>query len=206
MFDSILFDLDGTLWDSTYTIADYFKNRLKELNYNVILDQPKVQSIMGCTMTEIADIYFSDYPKEIRMDMLNEVNKYKSEYLIKHGGFLYDDVEKMLDLMSKKFRLFIVSNCTQDYLEAFFTHHKLEKYFEGYENARTNLNKDENIKLVIKNYNLKNPVYVGDIEKDRISANNANIPFIHAEYGFGKVENKLFAIQKPMDLYYKLLK
>jgi len=44
--------------------------------------------------------------------------------------------------------------------------------------------------MVVERNNLKNAVYVGDTEKDRISAKTANCGFIHAAYGFGEVTEK----------------
>ena len=54
--------------------------------------------------------------------------------------------------------------------------------------GRTGLTKGENIKLVIKRNNLKNPIYVGDTQGDANAAKFAGVPFIFAEYGFGEVE------------------
>lgn len=66
----------------------------------------------------------------------------------------------------------------------------------------TGLNKDENIKLIVKRNNLKNPVYVGDTQGDFLACKNANVPFIFAAYGFGSVEaqNCVAVINKPAEL------
>ncbi|WP_306416999.1 HAD family hydrolase [Halobacillus sp. Marseille-P3879] len=82
----------------------------------------------------------------------------------------------------------MVSNCQDGYIEAFYKYHKLEKYFDDYENpGRTGLSKGENIQLIIDRNNLSAPVYVGDTEGDRKAAVYAGIPFVYAQYGFGQV-------------------
>ena len=48
--------------------------------------------------------------------------------------------------------------------------------------------KAENIKDIVTDYELKWPVYVGDTMGDFDSATKAGVPFIFANYGFGKVE------------------
>ena len=46
---------------------------------------------------------------------------------------------------------------------------------------------------------LQAPVYVGDTVLDYEAAKAAGVPFIHAAYGFGKVEG-VPSIQKPLEL------
>ena len=64
------------------------------------------------------------------------------------------------------YKLFIVSNCQDGYIECFFKAHKLDKYFTDYEcPGRTGLSKGENNKLIIERNNLKNPG-MWEIEKE----------------------------------------
>ncbi len=95
----------------------------------------------------------------------------------------------MLAELSRQSALFVVSNCQDGYIQAFFAGTGLGKYFTGFECAgRTGRPKGENIALVVKQYGLKRPVYVGDTMLDCVSAREAGVPFVHAAYGFGKVE------------------
>lgn len=187
--DSMLFDLDGTLWNATYTTTRFFESRLRELEYPITIEQPLVQSAMGLLVEEIAQIYFKDFPAEKRVEMMLNANEGKAAYLKQHGGILYPDVEATLEKLSKRYKLFLVSNCTEEYLDAFFSAHGLQKYFADYENSgRTKMGKAHNIKLVVERNQLQNPVYIGDIEKDRLAAVEAGIPFVFAAYGFGDVQ------------------
>ena len=114
---------------------------------------------------------------------------------------LYAKVEETLKELSKKYKLFVVSNCQDGYIECFFKAHKLDKYFTDYEcPGRTGLSKGENNKLVIERNNLKKPVYVGDTEGDAESARVAGIPFVFAKYGFGSVEKYQYEIDSFQDL------
>ncbi len=113
---------------------------------------------------------------------------HECKQLAELGGRLYDNVEEVLKVLSSKYKLCIVSNCQSGYIEAFFEYHKLDKYFIDYENpGRTGLSKGENIKLVMERNQLVSPVYVGDTLGDQEAAEFAGVPFIYAEYGFGKV-------------------
>ncbi|MNC58677.1 Phosphoglycolate phosphatase [compost metagenome] len=115
--------------------------------------------------------------------------------LAEQGGRLFEQLEEVLKVLSAKYKLFIVSNCQAGYIEAFYKYHQLQKYFADFENpGRTGLSKGENIKLVMERNNLKNPVYVGDTEKDLKAARDAGIPFVFASYGFGEVSDYEYII------------
>ena len=64
----------------------------------------------------------------------------------------------------------------------------------------TKVSKGESIKILMDKNDIKDAAYVGDIQGDCDSARYAGIKFIHAAYGFGKVDNKDAAIQKFEDL------
>ena len=61
---------------------------------------------------------------------------------------------------------------------------------------------------MVEKHGLKNPVYVGDTALDAKSAAQAGVPFIHANYGFGQVEDapQLEALADLPELARKLSK
>ncbi|HBG8137819.1 TPA: HAD family hydrolase, partial [Clostridioides difficile] len=123
------------------------------------------------------------------------------EYLSENGAKLFDDIENTLKLLSKKYKLFIVSNCQAGYIESFLKAHKLEQYFVDFEcPGNTGLHKGENNKLIIERNKLKNPIYIGDTQGDANSAKFAGIPFIYAKYGFGNVDVYDYFIDSFKDL------
>lgn len=196
-FDSIIFDLDGTIWDSAETCTEGWNMALKEMpQYERQLKTEEIRSVMGKTLNEIEDIIFADIePKEKRTAARKKCTECQMKVLAKKGGNLYPNVEETLKKLSENYKLFIVSNCENGYLDAFFTAHKLNKYFTDYEYwERTHLSKAENIRIVMERNCLENPVYVGDTPHDALSANSAGIPFIHASYGFGKVDSEKYAV------------
>ena len=200
--DSIIFDLDGTLWDSTEGVSKTWSLVLNKYDYErkeVTVED--LLSCMGKQLDEIGKILFPKLSSEVRKNLMNECCTLENEYLGEHGGVLYAKVEETLKELSKKYKLFVVSNCQDGYIECFFKAHKLDKYFTDYEcPGRTGLSKGENNKLVIERNNLKKPVYVGDTEGDAESARVAGIPFVFAKYGFGSVEKYQYEIDSFQDL------
>ena len=203
-FDGIIFDLDGTLWDPTAEVAKTWTSIIAK--YNLKRKEVTVEDLkpcMGKLLDEIASILLPELDAKMQLKVIKECCEYENEYLRDYGATLYDKLEDTLKELSKNYKLFIVSNCQDGYIECFFKAHKLDKYFIDYEcPGRTGLPKGENIKLIVERNNLKNPVYVGDTQGDANAAKFANVPFIFAKYGFGNVEE----FYNSIDSFDQLLK
>lgn len=205
LLDSIIFDLDGTLWDPTMVVVKAWNNVLnKHKQIQRELTKEEIQGVQGLQVEEIGKKLFPHIKEDLRKDILSECCELECEYLERYGGNLFGSVEEALEKLSYKYKLFIVSNCQDGYIETFYKYHKLDKYFIDYENpGRTGLTKGENIKLIMKRNHLLNPVYIGDTEGDQKAAEMAGIPFIYAEYGFG-VANRFDDSIKTFDELLKL--
>ena len=202
MKTGLIFDMDGTLWDSSANVAASWTEKVRQLGY----DRPEItkediMGVMGLTMDRIADILFGDLPEEERYDLLQKCGEYENEYLLKHGGVLYPDLEKTLKRLGRKFSLYIVSNCQSGYIEAFLEHYGFGKYFVDIECYGNNLKgKGENIALLAKRNGLEKAWYVGDIQGDYDATMQAGLEFIHAAYGFGKIAQKTPKLRKFSEL------
>ena len=57
--DSIIFDVDGTLWDSADSVAAAWNLAIKKFSsLDITLDREILGSVFGKTMTDIGDILF----------------------------------------------------------------------------------------------------------------------------------------------------
>ncbi len=199
--DSIIFDLDGTLWDTAKTLTMPWTKTLNKHGIEKTLTVSDLKSIMGKTVEQIAETFMPDLDEETRNTIAYEACDAEIPELQEHGGILYPDLEETLLELSKDYKLFIVSNCEEKYINAFFEFHGLKKYFTDEEYiGRTGKPKAENIKIIIDRHSLKNPVYVGDTVMDEEASRKNSIPFAFASYGFGKSENYDFKLDKISDL------
>lgn len=199
--DSIIFDLDGTLWDSCRVVAESWGETLRR-EYGVT-DGPgprEIRSIMGMTAAEIQNTLFSQYgarAEEICLKCIHGENA----YIAVHGGDVYPGVEEMLDALSERMPLFIVSNCLDGYIECFLESSGLGARFRDYAcEGVTGMPKTGNIALIARRNGLRSPVYVGDTAMDEQSAREAGVPFIHAAYGFGAAKAPDAVIASPAEL------
>lgn len=204
MYDSIIFDMDGTLWDSTEEVAVAFNEVLKN-KYPMVTDEVtaiKLKSLFGLLLDDIGIKLFRSVSPDKAIEIIKDCCDYEIEYLVMHGVSLYQGMEEAIKELSQRYKLFIVSNCQEGYIQAFFKiHPHLEKYFMDFEYpGRSGKAKADNIGLVIERNNLKNPVYVGDTAGDAKAAGEAGVPFIYARYGFGQVQEFDDAIDSPLEL------
>ena len=202
MKKGIIFDMDGTLWDSSENVAISWTEKVRELGYDFPdITQQDVMSVMGLTMDRIADILFGSLPREERMELLNSCCDNEQKYLLKHGGVLYPDLEKTLICLKKKYHLYIVSNCQSGYIETFLEHYGFGKHFDDIECYGNNLKgKGDNIALIVSRNGLDKAWYVGDIQGDYDSTMEAGIDFIHSAYGFGTIDHPVPELERFSDL------
>lgn len=192
MVDGIIFDMDGTLWNSTSEVAEAFRKVLKE-KYPEVTDEvtaEKLQGLFGLPLDVIAVKLFTSVSEEHAIHVMKDCCDYECEYLAKQGATLYEGLEDTLRQLYKQYKLFIVSNCQEGYIQCFFqAYPHLEQYFTDYEYpGRSGKLKADNIRLVMERNGLQHPIYVGDTLGDAEASKIAGVPFIFARYGFGEVK------------------
>ena len=186
-YDAIYFDLDGTLWDAT-DLTYESANKVAQ-NHNLSdVSKEKIKECMGKTKDECANILYPEFSHEQGLNYLEEAIELTTQKLLIQGGKVYDGLEDTLkELIRRGYKLGIVSNCLEGYIEAFMLSSRLGKYFNDIVAAgKKELKKSDAIKLAIERDGVRSAIYVGDTIKDQEAAQEAGLEFIHARYGFGK--------------------
>ena len=196
MKKGVIFDMDGTVWDSSEGVAKAWTVKIHEAGYtDKFVTKEDIQSVMGKPMDVIADTLFTYTEKGPERDALRfSCENYENEYLTENGGILYDGIlETWAKLKEMGYHVYIVSNCQAGYIESFLTYYKIpygtpDDLVEDIECYGNNfLQKDENIRLIAERNGLTVACYVGDIQSDYDATVKAGFPFIHAKYGFGTI-------------------
>lgn len=200
--DSIIFDLDGTLWNSLETCLKAWEKALNDFAYiKDPITEADLRGVFGLQHDLLGEKLFPYLSKEQREEVMELCYKEEINLIAKQGGALFDGLEETINKLKADYKLFIVSNCQAGYIEAFLEYHNLKEFFQDFEcSGATGKSKAENIKLVIQRNSLKNPVYVGDILGDYEAAEKNKIPFIYAEYGFGNIEKVEYRIESLKSL------
>ena len=188
----IIFDLDGTLWDSRAQVADSWNRLISEqTDYDIEVTADDIGRNMGKTMNQIADDVFEILPEEERYILARRCEEFENEYISEHGGRLFDGVRETLRrLADLGIAMSVVSNCQEGYIKAFIDSMDMAEFFIDYEEwGHTGKLKADNIRLVMERNGTDKAVYVGDIQKDSDAAHEAGIPCINAAYGFGDIKD-----------------
>ena len=198
MKKAVIFDMDGTLWDSVDEIVESWNKTCPEMH----IRREQLIGLMGKTMDCFAKELLSEYKLDEAMEIIHACERDENEYLSHVGAKLYGDIRKVFEtLRDMGYEIGIVSNCQAGYIEVFLKSTGFGHYFKGHLcPGDTGMAKAENIMKIREDNNLSDPVYIGDTIGDFNACRKAGVPFIFAEYGFGQVDKPDYRITRPFDL------
>ena len=191
--DSIIFDVDGTLWDSTEICAKAWTDVIhRETSLSLTINASTLKGLFGRLLPDIASVLFADYPKEEQLRLIDRCCQEEHKALLAQCAPLYPDLEKTLQQLKENYRLFIVSNCQAGYIEVFLEYYHLGDLVADIEcYGNTQQQKDVNLKALIERNHYETYYYLGDTQGDYNACQKAGVPFLFAAYGFGTVDAKV---------------
>lgn len=185
---SLIFDIDGTLWDSRALVAEGYNIQLKAEGYDhLCVDAETLRPLFGKVMTEIADAILSEVPQPERYALMERCMETENRYLAENECKIgYEGVKETLELLAKDYWLFIVSNAQCGYPELCMEKLGIAHLFRGHLCfGDTGTEKGQTILELMRRHNIADAVYIGDTQGDYEATLVADIPFIWAAYGFG---------------------
>ena len=188
---SLIFDIDGTLWDSRAIVAKGYNDYLREIGRpDLQVDAEYLKTLFGKTMTEIADIMLDSIPQPQRYDVMQGCMDREDEFLHQDPcDIAFPGVRETLEKLKEDYRLFIVSNAQCGYPELMMDKLGIRHLFEGWMCfGDTNLPKGDTIRILMERHGVTDAVYIGDTQGDLEASQKAGIPFIFCTFGFGNPE------------------
>lgn len=197
MIKKIIFDLDNTLimWKEEYL------NALKKTidKYNIKEDPQYIIKLID----DYEDIY-DNYNKENLLNFINQNIKSKLNMdfiddFLYNIGFMSesnDDVNRILEYLSQKYELAVLTNWFKEPQERRLETAKIKKYFhEIYGGEKYQKPDKRSFMLACGEYKPEQCVMIGDnYEKDIIGAHNSGLNVIYYNYS-KKQDNKLKLIE-----------
>ena len=190
MRNMIIFDLDGTLWDTADATYEIVNNYLKDNGYSYTVDKEVIVNNMGFEFDVCAERYFPKLDKKDALELLTKIYDYEEE-LLKDGlviGKIFPNVTETIKKLSEKYLICIVSNCSSKaYIKSFIDTANVGEYVTDFIAASNYfISKAEAIRKIRDRYQANKIAYIGDTLKDQVSAVDAGGIFVYAKYGFGE--------------------
>ena len=194
----ILFDLDGTLIDTSKGIFSSVRYAEKMMEFQPVSDG-QLNKFVGPPPVQS---YMKNY--RVSEEVAREATKYHREYGAKYGIYeaaVYQGIPELLEsLKESEVKLGVCTLKRQDIAERVLDYFGLLKYFDVVAgiDQQESLTKADTIDIAlgaVGETNKENAVLVGDSVYDAEGAEEANIDFIGVLYGFGlKEKHKVWKI------------
>lgn len=187
-FESLIFDIDGTLWDSRALVAEGYNIQLrKEGLEQLCVTAEDLRPLFGKVMTQIADHILASIPTPQRYELMERCMDTENRYLYENPCQIgYPGVKETLEILAKDHRLFIVSNAQKGYCELCMEKLGIAHLFSGHLCfGDTGTEKGLTIQKLMETHHITSAAYIGDTQGDLEATEVAGIPFLFAAYGFG---------------------
>ncbi len=192
MQKSILFDLDGTLTDSSEGILKCCLYTFS--HYGITLADSEKPKLIGPPLRYSFKKY--GIPEN---EIENALTRYRERYLSvgKFENVPYKNAEDTLKILKNAgHRLFVATCKPEETSNEILEHFNLSSYFEGICGATFDKSRDSKsavIKYLIEKYSPENMIMVGDTVFDVEGAKELGIDTIGVSWGFGKEQELLDA-------------
>ena len=187
MYRTVIFDLDGTLWDATEQMLPAWNRVLKRYTSRQPMTLEEVRSYMGKTVEEIVAKAPDGAIFNNAGQVLNHTLYFlqccieELPWLTEHPGTIYPQVPQVLRQLAQNHPLYIVSNCQDGYIQTFLQVSGLGDCFVDFTcSGMTGLGKGSNIRLLMEKHQITRAVYVGDTQGDYEATVEAGVPFLWA--------------------------
>lgn len=189
----IIFDLDGTLFDTSEGIIKSINYTLDKMGYPQISEEEKYSFIGPPIKTSIQNKFnLSDEDADFATNIFRD--RYKNYDL--YNAKLYDGIKELLELLKfNNINMAVATYKREDLALSLVEHFELKKYFDIIKGADSSnkMTKTDVIAscLIYENIKRNQILMIGDSESDYISSQNLSINFLGVTYGFGFKKNNI---------------
>jgi len=192
MNSAIIFDMDGTLYQTNLILEPALEATFEQLRKNGqwtgTTPIEKYRQIMGVPLSVVWETLCPEHSVEIRQESNRLFQLALIEQISSCNGALYDEVENTLEKLSKHYPLFIASNGQTEYLQAIADTYQLTKWIKGIYSIDliASGNKSELVTTVLKENNINHGFVVGDRSSDIQAALDNDLISIGVRFDFSQ--------------------
>ena len=162
--DALIFDLDGTLWDTCETCAVAWNDVLVRLGIDHhTMTAADVRAVAGQPHLDGIRRAFPGLDERYVVRVAEATALADNEAIARDGGFVYPGVRDHVPELARRLPLMIVSNCQSGYIETFLAWTGLAPHFVDFECwGNTGATKAENLGFVIARNRVRYPLFIGE--------------------------------------------
>lgn len=200
----IMFDMDGTLVDSSNAITNtvnYVRENIgfEKLEKEFILEKindPKINA---------AELLYGT--KEFTKDQVVLFEEYYNENCLLDLK-VYDGINKLIDDLKTDFTLAVATNASSQFAKKMLEHVGLKQHFSsilGFDSVKNPKPHPEMVHKILNNHSIlnHNAQLIGDSHKDIMAATKANVDSVLVNWGFSNHEKD--AIHSVEELEIKIM-
>lgn len=208
-YNSVLFDLDGTLTDSAPGIIDCAAYAFSSLGYEI----PGIQELRTFIGPPLSSS-FARYGMD--SDTVEKaITAFRKRYADsgKFRNDVYPGIEELLNkLRNKGYHLFVATSKPEPLAREILAHFHLDTFFDEIAGAsldRSRESKEAVIAYLLGKKEIGNAIMIGDTDYDVIGAKKHGIPCITVSWGYGNKKSMLEAgacgYAEDMDMLFSLI-
>ncbi|OEF96381.1 hypothetical protein BHF71_04310 [Vulcanibacillus modesticaldus] len=195
-YDAIIFDFDGTLFQTEKLALPSFERTFDQLKKDGIKivkipSEQQMLNVIGMTLDDIWNSLLPELPKEAHIKANEYMLKNELDLVNEGYGALYPGVIKTLDELKRQgYRLFIASNGLAEYVKGLSKAFMIESYFDaiytaGEYNTST---KKLLVKQLIADFSINKCVMVGDRHSDIEAGEYNHCLTVGCDFGFASID------------------
>lgn len=190
-YNTLFFDLDGTITDSGPGILNSVRYALEKLRLPV----PETQALLSFIGPPLMDSFMKKY--EMDEEEAEQAVSYYREYYVEKGMYenlVYDGIPELLENLNQSgYTLYIATSKPEVFAKQILAHFELTKHFKGIYGASLDSSRSSKGAVIRygmaeENVSAAGSLMIGDREHDVLGAMENQVECIGALYGYGDRE------------------
>ena len=193
----IIFDMDGTLINSSLTIANAINYVRVKLGFEPMEQESILRKVNDHTLNPAKTFYHAE-----AFDADHE--RWFSEYYSKNHEnelVLYEGIKELLEtLKCEGHKLAVATNAYRNSTIESLTHLKVYDYFDAivcHDDVKKGKPYPDMLHKILDELNFSNEkaIFIGDGSRDEMASKNAKIPYIMVDWGFSDHSNAVRTVE-----------